>query len=88
MVPMELGFVAACAVYFRAGVDEGIGAEQESLIISILSLLHRAQVDFPKVLTTEIVLPCHRIWHSMRSLCIPGVGVAAPGSQMLAKCLA
>jgi hypothetical protein len=32
-------------------------------------------VDFPKVLTTEIGLPCHRIWHSMRSLCIPGIGV-------------
>jgi hypothetical protein len=36
---------------------------------SILSLLHRVQVDLPNVLTTEIGLPCHRISHFMSWCC-------------------
>jgi hypothetical protein len=39
-------------------------------------------------LTTNMWLPRCRMLHSMRSLCILGVGAAAPQGQMLAKCLA
>ena len=89
MVPMKPRFVTACSVDF--GVQELMirsGIDLLSLTISILSLLHRAQVDFPKVLTTEIGLPCQRMLHLIRLCCIPGDGNVAPLGQIPAKCLA
>ena len=63
------------------------GVDLEVLMISILSLLHRAQVLFPNDFTTEIGLPCQIISHLIKSRCIPSVGAAASLGQMLAKCL-
>jgi hypothetical protein len=46
----------------------------------LLSVAQRAG-GFPKVLTTEIGFPCHKMLHLM------GDGAAAPLGEMLAKCL-
>ena len=65
-----------------------LGDDWESFMIAICSLLQRAQETFPKVFTTEMGLPCHKMLHLKRSCCIPGEGVVAPLGQITAKCQA